>query len=184
MSAALFALLAALLAALGARDQLLVAQMTVRQGPRPGLLLVAVLSSASTCAAAAWLATVMVAELPSIPARLVFAGLALALAGGEALLLGARRPPAEPTHSLFAALAVIAAQQITDAARFIVLALALLTAAPIAAGIGGAAGTALALGFAWIAPDLVSRSELAKLRRLAGLFLLAAGAVLVWRGMG
>ena len=183
MSAALFALVATLLAVLGSRDQLLVAQMTARQGQRPGLLLVAVLASAATCGAAAWLATVMVAELLTIPARTVFAGLALALAGGEALLLGARRPPAEPTHSLFAGLAVIAAQQITDAARFIVLALALLTAAPIAAGIGGAAGTALGLGFAWIAPDLVSRPELARLRRLAGLFLLAAGVVLVWRGI-
>lgn len=184
MSAFFFAFLATLLATLGARDQLLVAQLCTRQGQRAGLLAVAIFSSGLTCAAAAWLATMLVAEVPTIPARMVFAGLALVLSGTEALLLGARKPPEEPTHSLFAALLVIAAQQITDAARFLILALALVTVAPIPVGLGGAAGGALALAAAWSAPELAARPELPKLRRLAGLFLLAAGLVLVWRGVG
>ena len=183
MSGALFAFLATLLAALGARDQLLVAQISARQGSRPSLLIIAVLSSALCSAAAAWLATVFVAELPTVQARMVFAGLAMVLAGGEALLLGAKRPPEEPTHSLFAALLVLGAQQITDAARFLILALAMVTAAPLSAGMGGGAGSILALGLAWIAPEIGTRPELRKLRRLAGLFLLAAGAVLIGRGV-
>lgn len=183
MSGFIFAFLATLLASLGARDQLLVAQMSARQGSRPGLLIVAVLSSAACSAAAAWLATVFVAEVPTVQARKVFAGLALVFAGGEALLLAAKRPPEEPTNSLFAALLVLSAQQITDAARFLILALAMVTAAPFTAGMGGGAGSVLALGLAWIAPEIGSRPELRKLRRLAGVFLLVAGGVLVWRGM-
>ncbi len=183
MSGFLFAFLATLLISLGARDQLLVAQLSAKQGQRPSLLAVAVFSCTMTCAAAAWLATIFVTELPTIPARMVFAGLALVLAGVEAVLLGARKLPQEPTHSLFAALIVLLAQQVTDATRFAVLALAMVTSAPVPAAIGGAAGGAVALGFAWLAPEIAARPELSKLRRLAGLFLLAAGLVLVWRGV-
>ena len=78
---------------------------------------------------------------------------------------------------------MLLAQQVTDATRFAVLALAMVTSAPVPAAIGGAAGGAVALGFAWLAPEIAARPELSKLRRLAGLFLLAAGLVLVWRGV-
>ena len=49
------------------------------------------------------------AQVPGSGAKLIFAGIALVLAGGEAVLLGAKKPPEEPTRSLFAALVVIAA---------------------------------------------------------------------------
>lgn len=183
MSGFFFAFLAALLASLGARDQLLVAQMTLRQGPRLGLLAVGVLATALTCAAAAWLATTLTAQVPGSGAKMIFAGIALVLAGGEAVLLGAKKPPEEPTRSLFAALVVIAAQQVTDAVRFMVVALALLTSSPVTAGIGAfAAGTA-SLTTAWIAPDVMAHPAMATLRRMAGAFLLIAGVVLVWRGL-
>lgn len=182
MSGFLFAFIACLLASLGARDQLLVAQMSARQGQRPGLLIVALFSAFATTALAAWLATVMAAQVPG-KAKLVFAGIALVLAGGEALLLAARKPPAEPTNSLFAALVVLAAQQLTDAVRFLVLALALLTASPITAGMGGAASGVIGLGAAWMMPEIATQKQLPMLRRLAGVFLLAAGIMLGWRGM-
>jgi hypothetical protein len=183
VSGFLFAFLACLLASLGARDQLLVAQMSARQGARPGLLIVALIVTVLTCAAAAWLATTLSHQVPGTGARLIFAGIALALAGGEALILGAKRPPEEPTQSLFAAGLVIAAQQITDAVRFMVLALALLSAAPITAALGAAASGAAALGVAWSAPEVTNHPIVPRLRRMAGLFLLAAGLVMIWRGL-
>ena len=48
---------------------------------------------------------------------------------------------------------------------------------------GGAAGGAIALTAAWSAPELASHPQLPRLRRLAGLFLLLAGLVLIWRGI-
>lgn len=183
MSGFFFAFLAALLASLGARDQLLVAQMTLRQGARPGLLAAGLVSTAVTCAAAAWLATTLTAQVPGSGAKSIFAGIALVLAGGEALLLGARRPPEEPTRSLFAALVVIAAQQITDAVRFMVLALALLTASPLTAALGAFAAGAASLAAAWTAPEAVTHPAMPTLRKIAGSFLLLAGLVLIWRGL-
>ncbi|MFM5907312.1 MAG: hypothetical protein ACKOPO_06980 [Novosphingobium sp.] len=183
MSGFLFAFLACLLASLGARDQLLVAQMSARQGARPGLLIAALFVTVLTCAAASWLATTLAGQVSGSGAKMIFAGIALALAGGEALVLGAKRPPEEPTQSLFAAGLVIAAQQITDAVRFMVLALALLSAAPITAALGAIASGTVALGVAWSAPELAGHPLLPRLRRMAGAFLLVAGLVLVWRGL-
>ncbi len=183
MSSFLCAFLASLLASLGARDQLLVAQMSARQGARPGLLIVALLSTALTCSGAAWLATTLASQVPGSGAKMIFAGIAITLAGGEALLHGAKRPPEEPTQSLFAAGVVIAAQQITDAVRFMVLALALLSAAPVTAAIGAFASGCVVLGTAWSSPEIAAHPLLPKLRRIAGGFLLLAGLVLVWRGL-
>ena len=140
MTGFLFAFLATLLAALGARDQLLVAQLAKAQGQRVALLAVALACALGASAAAAKLAAVLLgAEFAGQPAaRFIFAGLSLVLAGGEALLLGARRAPEEPTRSLFAAGVVLLAQQVTDAVRFLILGLALATSAPVPAVVGKA----------------------------------------------
>lgn len=182
MAGFLFAFLACLLASLGARDQVLVAQMTARQGQRPALLLIAIASTVACTAVAAWLAGVVSHEVPGMPARTVFAGLAMALAGGEALLLVRRRPPQEPTGSLFAALVVVAALQVTDAVRFLIVGLSLAAAAPQTAAMGGAAAGVMALTAAWLEPELAQHAALPKLRRLAGLLLLVAGLVVAWQG--
>ena len=185
MTGFLFAFLATLLAALGARDQLLVAQLAKAQGQRVALLAVALACALGASAAAAKLAAVLLgAEFAGQPAaRFIFAGLSLVLAGGEALLLGARRAPEEPTRSLFAAGVVLLAQQVTDAVRFLILGLALATSAPVPAGMGGAAGSMAALAAAWAFPELGGHPRLGLLRRMAGLFLLLAGALLIWRGL-
>ncbi len=145
--------------------------------------MIALTTTALTCSGAAWLATTLVQQVPGSSAKVVFAGIALALAGSEAFLFRVKRPPEEPTQSLFAAAVVIAAQQITDAVRFMVLALALLSAAPITAVMGAFASGCLVLITAWSSPEIATHPLLPRLRRLAGAFLLLAGIVLVWRGI-
>ncbi|MFC3592608.1 hypothetical protein ACFOON_03105 [Novosphingobium piscinae] len=108
-------------------------------------------------------------------ARALFAALALVLAGGEMVLLGPRPAPAEPTHSLGATVLVLLGQQITDAARFLVLALAVSTAAPLPAGLGGAVGSMAGLAVVWTAPGLVATTAARHARRLIGAGLLVLG---------
>jgi hypothetical protein len=176
VSGFLFALIACLLASLGARDQVLVARVTAAQGARPLLLVIALLAAAATAALAGWAAARLLGDLAP-PLRSVAAGLVLVLAGGEMLLLGPGKPPAEPTRSLFAAFLVIFAHQLTDAARLLVLALGVGTAAPVAAGLGGALGSGAALVGGWLAPDVPAR--LGPARRIAGAVLAALGAGLL-----
>ena len=112
-----------------------------------------------------------------------FAALALGMAGLESLLLAPGKPPREPTNSLGAAAIVLFADQITDSARFLILAIALASEQPLAAGVGGAVGTgvALALGGGFARGLLGAGPVLRAIRRVAGLLLLLAGAVLVIR---
>ncbi|WP_342356659.1 hypothetical protein [Novosphingobium aerophilum] len=133
-------------------------------------LLVAVASSAL----AAWLGGRMLAGMAPA-ARGLFGAIALLLAGGEMLLLAPKPAPQEPTHSLFAAGVVLLALQLTDAARFLILALAVGTAAPIPAAIGGALGSMAALAAGWAAPHLLASTEARWARRVIGGVLLLVG---------
>lgn len=177
MTGLLYALLTCFAATFGARDQALVLHLGAAQGRRPALLVTALLAAAASSALAGWIGGRMLAEMAPA-ARALFGSLAVLLAGGEMLVLAPRRAPAEPTNSLFAALLVIAALQITDAARFLVLALAVSTAAPIPVAMGGAAGSMAALAFAWFAPDLVTSPGVRLARRGVGGVLLVLGLVL------
>ena len=175
MSGFLFALVAAFLASLAARDQFLVARMVAAQGARPLLLVVALGTSTLTCAIAAWAGTRMLADLGGAQRGLA-AALALIVAGAEMLLLGPGKAPREPTNSLFAAFIVLIAQQLTDGARLVVLALAVGTAAPLPAGLGGTLGSGAALVGGWLAPHLPERLRLP--RRIAGGVLALVGLYL------
>lgn len=177
MSGFYFTFLAVLLAGLGARDQLTVAALTLRQGARPGVLVTGVAVSLATAAAAAWASTLIVPMLASA-ARQFLAALALGLAGGEALLLSPGRKPKEPTHSLGAFAIVLLAQQLTDATRFLVFAIAVSTNAPIPAGVGGAIAGAALLAAGWLAPEHVARPGMRHLRRGIGAMLLLLGVIL------
>jgi len=177
MTAFYFTLLAVLLSGFGARDQVTVATLAHRQGARPGALVTAVVVAAGTGIFAAWAATLVVPLL--IPkARMIMAAMAFAFAGAEALLAVQRRRPEEPTASLGALAIVILAHQLTDAARFLVFAIAVATAAPIPAGIAAAVGGAVLMGLAWAMPGIVTHPRLRSTRRLIGLALLLVGAVL------
>jgi len=165
--------LAALLAGLGARDQALVAGLSRAQGKRPGVLVSACAIGIASMVFPVWLAT-LAGPMLTCEARGFLAGLALLLGGAEALILSPRRAPQEPTRSLAALAIVLASQQLTDAARFTVFALALGTNAPIPVAVGGAMGAAVLLGAAWGFPDIFVHPRMRLARRLVG-----AGLVLV-----
>ena len=170
MSALLLALLACALAGIGGRDSALVSGMAQRGAPLAGLVVGAAIFTALTTALAAW-AGGQVVPLLLPDARTMLAGFALLIAGGEALLIGAPRVPAEPTHSLGALGIVLIAQQIADPVRLLVFAIALARHDVLGAGLGGVigGGAALALG---IAVPQLGRWP----RRAAGAVLLIVGA--------
>ena len=112
MLAFISAFAAALLLGMGARDQMLVAGLSLRLGKRISLLIVALTATALTSALAIW-----AGETLALPASPLFAGLALIFAGLEMIM---RRPgalPAEPTRSLGAmglAFALVQTDQTPD----------------------------------------------------------------------
>jgi hypothetical protein len=177
MSAAFFTLIACLLTGLGARDQLLVAGLAARNGQHWALLVAAAVSAVATAALAAIASFAIAPVLADNPAgRQLFAGIALALAGLEMLLLKPKPLGSEPTQSLGATAIVLFAHQLTDALRFTVFALAVATGAPIAAGLGGAAGAAAVVAVGWLAPDELAHRNLRAMRIGAGVvILLVAG---------
>ena len=182
MTGCLFALLAALLAGFGARDQMLMAQLSARSGPRPMLLITGITTGALASGLAAWATQEVTVEL-SHAACLLVAAMALALAGVESLFVAPGKPAREPTNSLGAAAIVLFADQITDSARLLILAIAMASEQPLAAGVGGAVGTgvALMLGANFAQGLLEAKSVLRMVRRVAGFVLLVAGGVLVAR---
>lgn len=183
MSGFLFAFVAALIAGFGARDQVMIAHLSARLGPRASLLLVAWAGAASASALAAWGAAALAGQVPDA-ARLLLAAIALAAAGVEALVLRPPAPPAEPTRSLAAIAIVVFAFQLTDSVRFLAFAVALATAAPVAAGAGTAAASIVALGAAGLAGSELLRLPMAGVRRAAGAVLCLAAVVVALRAFG
>ena len=176
MASFLFAMLAVLVTGLGARDQLLVADLTERQGPRPGILLVALLAAGISAAAAGWVGAVT-APLLAPRARTLLVAMVLGLAALELMLIRPRRTGAEPTHSLGAFAAVLLAQQLTDAARLVVFALAAASAVPALGAIGGAVGGGLSLLAGWLGGPGLRSLPLVTARRVLGVGLVA---IAVW----
>ncbi|WP_395330852.1 hypothetical protein WBP06_00725 [Novosphingobium sp. BL-8H] len=180
MSAFYLTWIVVLLAGFGARDQTTVAGLVRRQGARPGVLLVALACAVATAALAGWAGSLVLADLPP-PARAIFAGIALAISGAELMIFVPRRDPKEPTNSLGALAIVLFAQELTDAARFLVLGLGVGLAAPYAAGAGGALGGAVLAGAAWAMPSALEWRGLRWTRRAIGAALLLAAIVLFLR---
>ena len=177
-----FTLLAVLLSGLGARDQVTVAGLALKQGFRWPVLVVGVLVSVATAALAAWAATLIAPLMPS-PARLFLSAIALAFAGAESLVLAPRSRPQEPTHSLGALTIVLIAHQLTDAPRFLVFAVAIAAAAPVNAGIGGAIGGIALIAAGCAVPELVTHPRARLARRLVGVALLLLAAWIALRVM-
>jgi hypothetical protein len=188
VNATIWAMLGCFLASIGARDQMLVAALTARLGRHGGLWLVGAITGALACGVAAWASGEM-ANAMSYPARLVLACFALAAAGLESLLFKPKFTAKEPTRSLFAAAIVLLMQQGADAARFLVLAIALVADAPVPAAAGGAVGTGFGLLMGWLAAGemLYAQSGIVQIRRWAGTLLLGVGVGLglwVWINLG
>jgi hypothetical protein len=134
------------------------------QGQRPALLVVAVLLSCATAALAAW-ASLLIAPMMVTNARLMMVALALGLAALECWLQTPPRAAHEPTRSLAALGIVLASQQLTDAARFLIFAIAIAVSAPFPAGLGGAVGGIVLLAAAWAVPEYFVWRSLRKVRR-------------------
>ena len=183
MTGLLLALIATLIVGLGARDQVLTAQFANRRGGGTMVLPVAIVSGAAGAVLAAW-AGAQIAGLMTGNARLFLVGLALGLAGLEMLVFKPRVAPAEPTRSLGAFAIVIFAAQLTDAARFVIFALAALTRAPLTVGLGGAIGAALVVALGVVALEMVQAPWLVRLRRWLGAGLVLLGMGLTAQAMG
>ena len=76
---------------------------------------------------------------------------------------------------------VLFAQELTDAARFLVLGLGVGLAAPIAAAAGGALGGGVLAGLAWGAPQVLEWRMVRWARRVFGGGLLLAAIILFLR---
>ena len=183
MSAFLFAFIAVLLSGIGARDQITVASLTRCNGPNIGLLVIACLASCATAAAAAWAGSTL-APTMTPNARNFLAALALGWAGLESLFISPGRKLQEPTRSLGAAGIVLLAHQVTDAARFLVFAMAIAFNAPLSAALGGAAGGAAMLSAAWAAPEYFEWNALRWPRRGFGLVMLIVAIVIGGKASG
>ena len=176
MTAFYLALLAVLLSGFGARDQVTLAAHVQAGGSRLFLLALAIVSSVATAALAAWLATFLLTMLGP-DARLFMACFALIFAGFESMIVAPGIERAMRTVAAGRAAIVIAASQVTDAARFLVFAIAVATGFPAGAAIGGAIGGILLVLLAWIAPELVGTPRIRILRRAIGLLLLLVAVV-------
>ncbi|WP_170004934.1 hypothetical protein [Pseudopontixanthobacter vadosimaris] len=152
MPALFLAFLAVLVLSFGGRDQLLIAQLSARSGQSTAVLLAGAISATvaagAIAAGGAWMAGMM-----SPSARTMFVALALGLAAFELVWPVRVTRPAEPTRSLFAVFLVLLWRQVTDAARFVALAVIVATSAPLPGGIGAALGGLLATALPWAAGD-------------------------------
>ncbi len=180
MAAALYAFIAAVIAGIGARDQLLVAGLVARLGRRWPILLVALASAMVSTAIVVVAARTISGELNN-RAGLLLAALALALAALELALVQPRRAPREPTRSLGAAGIVLLATQITDATRFLDFAIAIATEAPRTAGLGGMTASLVVITAGWLGGAELLALPIRPVRRaLAGVLMLVA-VWLVWQ---
>ena len=178
MAAFLLALLAALVAGVGARDQVLVAWMAERHGQRLPLLLTVGAVATASAGLAGW-AGMVAAPLLEPRARTYLVAMALGLAALELLVLRSGRRPAEPTASLGALAVVLLAQQLTDAARLLVFALAASSAVPQFAVFGGMLGCAGTAVLGWSGGARLTALPLVRVRAALGVLLAAIAVYLV-----
>jgi hypothetical protein len=144
-------------------------------GGSAGLLVTCWFTAAAASAAAAW-GGGLVVPLLAPAGKTMFVAAALAMAAIELAWPMRKAPPEEPTRSLGAIGLVLLAGQLFDAARFLVLALAVATGNALLAAVGGALGSGAVMTLAWtLGADWERRLPLAAIRlALAGLFLIAA----------
>ncbi|MCP5396987.1 MAG: hypothetical protein H6918_09725 [Sphingomonadaceae bacterium] len=178
MPSFLFAFAATLVTSLGARDQLLVAQLSARLGAGVGLLVTGWLAAILSAAIMAWGGDAIAALMPDAGKTMLVA-FALGAAAFELAWPNREKAPKEPTRSLVAAFVVLLARQMGDASRFLVFAFAVATGVPLLAGIGGALGGGLALTLGWMAGEELGKWPLRAVRIalavVVGIAAIAAG---------
>lgn len=171
------AFIAALLTSIGSRDQLLVAQLSARLGRNYSLLATGILVATITASIMAWAGQAAAQILPP-EGKTMLVAIALLLAAVELAWPNSRKAPKEPTRSLFAIALVLFSRQLGDAGRFLILAIAAATGAPLLAGIGGALGGGLAVAIGWFAgKELTGALPLRTIRLAFAVVILLAGLV-------
>ncbi|MBU6268637.1 MAG: hypothetical protein KGN34_13915 [Sphingomonadales bacterium] len=184
MVALLLALVLVQLAGIGARDQLLLAQLVARNGQKLSLLVTAASTGALACLVAGLLARESAPEF-NHQLRLLVAAIALAWGGLESIVIGPPKRAKEPTHSLGAAAAVFLWHQLTDSARMLVFAMALATSTRFAV-LGAAFGGAVALAIGWLGGEwlIENRRGLRTARALCGAAMLVGSAWAAFLAVG
>ena len=170
--------MAAILVGVGARDQLIVASLRDRTSGGVSLAGVALACGVATALLAAWAGQVVGAGL-SDSAETMLLAIALALGALELAWWRTIREPAEPTRSLGALALVLVANQVGDATRLVIFALAAGSAAPAMTGAGGAVGSAAGLTLALAAGrDGMNAFPLKSLRRTFAVLALVAALII------
>ena len=175
MPAFFLPLVACAIASIGARDQMLVARLAAATGQGRSLLTLIFLSCAFSAALAAWFGDLVSGMLPRDAKRALVA-IAMLLAALELAWPWRNDEIREPTRSMGATLLVLGAQQLTDAARFLIFALAAALPSPALVAAGGFLGSSAVLAWAWSDPQWFARRRLMRRVRqgvAAILFLLA-----------
>lgn len=150
MPAFFLTMMACLVVTLAGREQVRTARLSAALGSGAVLLVIVWFSAIATSALAAWAGT-LIAPLMPPEAKQMFVAIALLLSALELFFLRAGPQPKEPTRSAGAIAIVMFAAQLTDGARFLVVALTLQTGDPVLAAAGGALGSGLALTAAVLA---------------------------------
>jgi putative Ca2+/H+ antiporter (TMEM165/GDT1 family) len=182
MASFLFAFVAVLLIGQGARDQLLMAQLSARLGSAP--LVAGIAAAILSACFMAWAGGAIALLLPD-SARRMLVGFALIAAAAELALPIRRRVMAEPTRSLAAAFIVLVARQTGDAARFAVFALGAASALPQFVAIGGAAGGICVMAIGKLASqDMLWSSAIRAFRTALAVILLVLGIAIALNARG
>ncbi len=150
MPAFFLTMMACLVVTLAGREQVRTARLSAALGGTTSLLVIVWGCAVATSAIAAWAATLIAPMMPP-EAKQMFVAIALLLSALELAFLRAGPQPQEPTRSAGAIAIVMFAAQLTDAARFLVVALTLQTGEPALAAAGGALGSGVALTVAVLA---------------------------------
>lgn len=167
---------AALLLGMGARDQILVAALSLRLGKRISLLLTALMASILASMLGVWAGQALAAYVPRSWQPLLV-GLALTLAGLEMILRRAGLIPEEPTRSLGAMGLAAFLVQVFDAVRIVLFGLVLAAALPLATLLGLVAGALVAVSLGWSGGARLLSFPLLRWRRIVGVLLAAAGTL-------
>lgn len=171
------AFIAGLLISVGSRDQLLVAQLSVRLGRSYSLLIIGALVAIITASIMAWAGQAAARVLPP-EGKTMLVAIAMLLAAVELAWPSSHKAPKEPTRSLIALAVVLFSRQLGDASRLLILAIAAATGAPLLAGIGGALGGGGALAIGWFAgADLAGALPVRKIRLALAAVILTTGVL-------
>jgi Ca2+/H+ antiporter, TMEM165/GDT1 family len=157
-----------------------VAHLSQVLGGSGALLAAGWIACAVTAAIAALAGEGMAALLPPA-AKTMLVALALLLGAAELAWPFRSKEPVEPTRSFVPIVIVIAARQIGDAARFLIVAFAASTGSHWLAGVGGLVGGGAALTLGWaLGSDLAAKLPLRAIRLgIAAILLVAA----IWTGL-